>query len=312
MPVYVAYALVVIIWSTTPLAIQWSNDSVSFVTAVVMRMTLAAALALVAVLLLRRRLFTDANAWKAYLAASFGIFPNMLVVYWSAQFIPSGLIAVIFALSPFVTGGLSWLILKENPFSRRRILALVVALAGLCVIFWDQIQIDERSVFGIGGILLSCGLFSLSSVSLKRLQCSTGPLEQTAGALLFALPGLLLCWWLVEGTLPLPQTLSPKSLTGLLYLAVLGSLAGFTLFYFVLQRMTPSAVSLITLMTPVLALMIGSLVADEHLSPSLLIGAGMVLLALLAYLDLGVEAALRQRLVKRKKATQTEVEVNGA
>lgn len=310
MPVYFAYALVVLIWSTTPLAIQWSNDSVSFVTAVALRMTLAAVLALVTVTLLRRRLFTDPNAWKAYLAASFGIFPNMLVVYWSAQFIPSGLIAVIFALSPFVTGGLSWLILKENPFNPRRILALVVALAGLCVIFWDQLQIDERSVFGIGGILLSCGLFSLSSVSLKRLQCSTGPLEQTAGALLFALPGLLLCWWLVEGTVP--QTLSPKSLTGLLYLAVLGSLAGFTLFYFVLQRMTPSAVSLITLMTPVLALIIGSLVADERLSPSLLVGAGMVLLALLAYLDLGVELALRQRLGKRKQTTQADVEVNGA
>lgn len=310
MPVYLAYALVVLIWSTTPLAIQWSNDSVSFVTAVMLRMTLAAVLALVTVALLQRRLFTYPHAWKAYLAASFGIFPNMLVVYWSAQFIPSGLIAVIFALSPFVTGGLSWLILKENPFNPRRVLALLVALAGLCVIFWDQIRIDERSAFGIGGILLSCGMFSLSSVSLKKLECGTGPLEQTAGALLFALPGLLLCWWLVEGTLP--QTLSPKSLTGLLYLAVLGSLLGFTLFYFVLQRMTPSAVSLITLMTPVLALIIGSLVAEERLSLSLLVGAAMVLLALLGYLDLGLDSALRRQLAKRKQATETEVEVNGA
>lgn len=310
MPVYLAYALVVLIWSTTPLAIQWSNDSVSFVTAVMLRMTLAAALALVAVALFRRRLFAYPDAWKAYLAASFGIFPNMLVVYWSAQFIPSGLIAVIFALSPFVTGGLSWLILKENPFNPRRVLALLVALAGLCVIFWDQIRIDERSAFGIGGILLSCGMFSLSSVSLKKLECGTGPLEQTAGALLFALPGLLLCWWLVEGTLP--STLSPKSLTGLLYLAVLGSLLGFTLFYFVLQRMTPSAVSLITLMTPVLALIIGSLVADERLSLSLLTGAAMVLLALLGYLDLGLDSTLCRWVAKRKQATETEVGVNGA
>lgn len=310
MPVYLAYALVVLIWSTTPLAIQWSNDSVSFLTAVVLRMALAAALALVIVALLRRRLFDRPGAWKAYLAASFGIFPNMLVVYWSAQFIPSGLIAVIFALSPFVTGGLSWLILKENPFNPRRVLALLVALAGLCVIFWDQIRIDERSAFGIGGLLLSCAMFSLSSVSLKKLDCGTGPLEQTTGALLFALPGLLLSWWWVEGAFP--QTLSPKSLTGLLYLAVLGSLLGFTLFYFVLQRLTPSAVSLITLMTPVLALFIGAVVADERLSLSLLMGAAMVLFALLGYLDLGLYSALRRRWTRKKQATEAEVEINGA
>ncbi len=200
MQVYLAYGLVVLIWSTTPLAIQWSNDSVSFITAVLMRMGVAAALAVVVVALLRRRLFARPGVWKAYLAASFGIFPNMLVVYWSAQFIPSGLIAVIFALSPFVTGMLSWLILRENPFSLRRIIALLVALTGLCIIFWDQLHIDARSALGIGGILLSCGLFSLSSVSLKRLDQGAGPLEQTAGALLFALPGLVLCWWRWSGT----------------------------------------------------------------------------------------------------------------
>lgn len=293
MQVYLAYGLVVLIWSTTPLAIQWSNDSVSFITAVVMRMSLAAALAMVVVALLRRRLFAQTGVWKVYLAASFGIFPNMLVVYWSAQFIPSGLIAVIFALSPFVTGLLSWLILRENPFSPRRVAALLVALAGLCIIFWDQLHIDARSALGIGGILLSCGMFSFSSVSLKRLDKGTGPLEQTAGALLFALPGLLLCWWLFDGQVPVE--LSSKSLTGLVYLATLGSLLGFTLFYFVLQSLTPSAVSLITLMTPVLALLLGTLVAGERVSLSLLGGAALVLLALLVYLDLGLERWWRRR-----------------
>jgi drug/metabolite transporter (DMT)-like permease len=285
--VYLAYGLVVLIWSTTPLAIQWSNDSVSFLAAVLMRMGLAAALAVVLLALLRRRLFAQPGVWKAYLAASFGIFPNMLVIYWSAQFIPSGLIAVIFALSPFVTGALSCVILRENPFNRRRVIALLVAVAGLCIIFWDQLQIDARSAFGIGGILLSCGLFSLSSVSLKRLDQGAGPLEQTAGALIFAVPGLFLCWWLFDGQWSV--TLSERSLIGLLYLSTLGSLLGFTLFYFVLQRMTPSAVSLITLMTPVLALLLGTLFAGERISVSLVAGAALVLVALLGYLDLGIE-----------------------
>ncbi|WP_341937678.1 DMT family transporter [Marinimicrobium sp. C2-29] len=290
MQVYLAYGLVVLIWSTTPLAIQWSSDSVSFLTAVAARMSLASALALILVALMRRSLFVQPGVWKVYAAASFGIFPNMLVVYWSAQFIPSGLIAVIFALSPFVTGMMSWLILRENPFNRRRLLALLVALTGLVIIFWDQLQIDARSAFGIGGILLSCGLFSLSSVSLKRLDRGTGPLEQTAGALLFALPGLLLCWWWFDGARP--EAVSSKTLAGILYLATFGSLLGFTLFYYVLKKLTPSAVSLITLMTPVLALLIGAFLAQEAVSGSLALGAALVLLALLGYLDLGLERRL--------------------
>lgn len=291
MQVYLAYGLVVLIWSTTPLAIQWSSDSVSFLAAAASRMALASALILILVALLRRSLFSQPAVWKVYLAASFGIFPNMLVVYWSAQFIPSGLIAVIFALSPFVTGLLSWLILGENPFNWRRVLALLVAVAGLLVIFWDQLQIDARSAYGIGGILLSCGLFSLSSVSLKRLDRGTGPLEQTAGALLFALPGLVLCWWWFDGLWP--ESVSSKTLAGVLYLAIFGSLLGFTLFYYVLKKLTPSAVSLITLMTPVLALFIGALVAGERISGALVLGAGLVLAALLGYLDLGLERGLR-------------------
>jgi len=286
MKVYLAYGLVVIIWSTTPLAIQWSNDSVSFVTAATFRMALATSLAVILLAALRRQLFREPAAWQVYLAASFGIFPNMPLVYWSAQFIPSGLIAVLFALSPFVTGALSAVILGQNPFNRRRVSALLVALLGLLVIFWHQLQVDRQSAYGVGGILLSCLLFSLSSVSLKRLDRGTGPLEQTAGALLFALPGLLLCWWLLDGHWP-PE-FSSKSLAGMLYLATFGSLLGFTLFYYILGKLSPSAVSLITLMTPVLALLIGALFAGESVSARLGLGALMVLVALLTYLDLGV------------------------
>ncbi|MDQ2077585.1 DMT family transporter [Marinimicrobium sp. ABcell2] len=285
MHVYLAYTLVILIWSTTPLAIQWSSDSVPFMTAVALRMSLALALALLALAWLRRgSLFARPGAWKVYLVASLGIFPNMPLVYWSAQFIPSGLIAVIFALSPFVTGLLSMAILRENPFDRFRVLALLIALVGLLVIFWGQLRIDARSVYGIVGLLLSCVLFGTSSVTLKRLNQGTDAFSQTAGALLFALPGLLLTWWWTDGQWP--TEMSDKTFWAVLYLAVFGSVLGFTLFYFVLNELSPSSVSLITLITPVLALVIGALVAQERLTLSLLLGAGLVIGALLVYLDL--------------------------
>src|SRR5690606_27097553 len=128
---------------TTPLAIQFSNQGVSFIAACALRMSLALLVALFINTLLRRQVFDRPGVWKIYLVASIGIFPNMPVVYWSAQMIPSGLIAMIFSLSPFVTGLLSWWLLGDNPFNRYRLLALFLAMVGLAVIFRQQLQLDS-------------------------------------------------------------------------------------------------------------------------------------------------------------------------
>lgn len=284
MAVLLAYFSVVLIWATTPLTIQWSSDSLSFIAAVLLRMSFALALGLLINLLLRRPLFAQGQAWRVYAAGAIGIFPNMPVVYWSAQFIPSGLVAVIFAMSPFVTGVMTFAVLKQNPFTLKRVLALLIALAGLVVIFHHQFQFNARAGYGIAGILLSCFLFSFSSVLVKKLDVKVDSFNQALGTLLFALPGLLLMWWYVDGHIP--QAISTKSLAAIGYLSIFGSLLGAALFFYVLANMSPTAVSLITFMTPVLALILGAVVGHESLGWQLWLGAGLVVAALLLYLDL--------------------------
>lgn len=284
MAVLLAYISVVLIWATTPLTIQWSSDSLSFIAAVLLRMSIALLIGLAINLLLRRQLFAQAGAWQVYAAGAIGIFPNMPVVYWSAQFIPSGLVAVVFALSPFVMGLMTLIVLKHNPFSVRRILALLLALTGLVVIFYHQLQFNFRAVYGVAGILLSCFLFSFSSVLVKKLNVRVDPFNQALGTLLFALPALLLMWWYMDGHIP--PAISTKSLVAVGYLSIFGSLLGAALFFYVLANISPTAVSLITFMTPILALVLGSWVGHESLSVQLWLGAGLVVIALLLYLDL--------------------------
>ncbi len=284
MAILFAYLMVVLIWATTPLTIQWSGDSISFMAGVALRMSLALALGMLVNLLLSRpSLFSYPGSWKVYAVASIGIFPNMPVVYWSAQAIPSGLVAVIFAMSPFVTGVMSLLILRENPFSPKRLLALLLALLGLALIFHDQWRLDVRAALGVLGILFSSLMFSLSSVWLKKLNTSLPAFDQAVGALLFAVPGLLLLWWLVDGSFAVAP--STRTAAAIVYLAVFGSLLGFTLFFYVLKKLSASAVSLITLMTPVLAVILGALAAGERLTLAALGGALLVLLALALYVD---------------------------
>ncbi len=285
MAVFLAYISVVLIWATTPLAIQWSSDSLSFIAAAASRMLLAVALALLVHALLRKSLLEYWQHRHIYFAASLGVFPNMPLVYWAAQFIPSGLVAIIFALSPFFTGVMTLFLLKQNPFGIKRVLALLLAIVGLLVIFYQQIRFDTNSIYGVVGILLSGALFSFSSVWVKKLsaqqQQPTTSFQQATGALLFALPGLLLSWWCIDGNIPTQVSL--KSAGAVVYLAIVGSLLGSVMFFFILQRLSASVVSLITLMTPVLAIVIGKQLADEVLAQQTLIGVGIVLLALLLY-----------------------------
>jgi drug/metabolite transporter (DMT)-like permease len=284
MAVLLAYFSVVLIWATTPLTIQWSSDSLSFIAAVLLRMSVALAVGLLVNLFLRRKLFVQANAWQVYAAGAIGIFPNMPVVYWSAQFIPSGLVAVVFAMSPFVVGLMSLVLLKHNPFTPRRVLALTLAIAGLVVIFHHQFQFNLHAAYGMAGILLSCFLFGFSSVLVKKLDVRVDAFNQALGTLLFALPGLLLMWWYLDGHIPV--AISTKSLAAVGYLSIFGSLVGAALFFYVLSHMSPTAVSLITFMTPVLALILGAWVGHETLSLQLWLGVGLVVVALLLYLDL--------------------------
>lgn len=296
MAVLLAYLSVVLIWATTPLTIQWSSDSLSFIAAVLLRMSIALLIGLAINLFLARKLFAQAGAWKVYAAGAIGIFPNMPVVYWSAQFIPSGVVAVVFAMSPFVMGVMTLVILKHNPFSVRRVLALLLAITGLVVIFFHQLQFSLRAAYGVAGILLSCCLFSFSSVLVKKQDVKVDAFNQALGTILFSLPALLLMWWYMDGHIPL--AISTKSLVAVGYLSIFGSLVGAALFFYVLANMSPTSVSLITFMTPVLALILGAWIGHESLSAQLWIGAGFVVVALLLYLDLSTEnwffAALRR------------------
>ncbi len=82
MKIIVAYLLVVLIWSTTPVAIQFSQNGLDFFTAVSLRMWVSALLSLPLVWLMRQRLVFNKQALQSYLGGSLGIYGAMMSVYW--------------------------------------------------------------------------------------------------------------------------------------------------------------------------------------------------------------------------------------
>jgi drug/metabolite transporter (DMT)-like permease len=234
MSVPAAFLGVVLIWATTPLAIKWSSEGAGFLFGVASRMVLGVLVCLVLVALLDRRMRWHRDAALTYLAAGIGLWGAMTSVYWSAQFIPSGLISVLFGLSPVVTGVMAAFWLGERLVTPFRIAGLGLGLAGLSVVFAHGLAAGSGAILGIAGVLLSVHIHAASAVWVKRIGAGVPALETTTCALLIAVPLFLLNWGVFDGHLP--TGLEQRTTWSIVYLVVFGSAPGFILYFYVLRR----------------------------------------------------------------------------
>lgn len=281
MSVPAAYLGVILIWTTTPLAIKWSGDGPGFLFGVTGRMVIGVAVALAMVYLLRLKLPWTRSARHTYLAAGLGIYSVMLCVYWSAQFIPSGWISVIFGLSPIATGVMAAIWLGEQILKPMKLLGMLLGLLGLLVIFGSGLEQGGNALFGALGILVATLFHSASAVWVKRLNRGLHGMSVAAGGLLVAAPLFLLTWFLTDASWP--AVLSSRALYSILYLALIGSVIGFAMYFYVLRHVEATRVALITLITPVTALFLGNMLNGESVGWSVWLGTALILTGLLSF-----------------------------
>lgn len=277
MSVRLAFLGVILIWSTTPLAIKWSGDGVGFIFAVSMRMTIGTALCLLLLLLLRKPLPWHRAARQSYLAAAFGIYVAMTLVYWGARFIPSGLISVLFGLTPLLTAVLAFFVLDERHLNIHKLVGIVLGILGLGTIFHDSL-VQPNQFHGILLVLVAVIVQVISAIMVKRINAGLPSISLTSGALLHALPAYVLTWWLVDGQLPV--TIPQHSLYSILYLGVFGSVIGFILYFYILKNMQATHVALLTLVTPVIALFLGYQFNHEGITLWIAGGTSLILLGM--------------------------------
>ncbi|RIX42556.1 MAG: DMT family transporter [Rhodocyclales bacterium GT-UBC] len=282
MSIPLAYLGIVLIWSTTPLAIQWSSQGIGFAFAVLARMSIGVVVASMLLLAWRIRLPMHARARRAYLVGGVGVFGAMVLTYWGAAYIHSGLVSVLFGLSPLMAGALAALCLGERGIGRRQVLGMLLGCAGLAVIFVQGDSLaGEHALAGLGAVLAAVLIYSASLVWLKRIDDDSPPLASTVGSLLVSLPLFALVWWFVDGGLP--DAVPWRSAVAVAYLGVFGSVIGFALYYYVIKHLDSGRVALITLITPVLALLLGHLLNGEEVAPRIWLGSATILSGLVVH-----------------------------
>ncbi|MEY4591725.1 MAG: hypothetical protein RIR18_620 [Pseudomonadota bacterium] len=282
MNVTLAYLTVIAIWSTTPLAIRVSALDTGFAFALMVRMAIGVVLAFAIIIAWRVEFPLHARARRSYLIGGLGMFGGMLCTYWGAPYVHSGLISVLFGLSPLVTSVLAVRWLNEPALNMRKLGGMLLALVGLAVIFLSGHEIAGfQAVTGTAVLLLGMLIYSATLVALKRINDTSPPLATTAGTLIVAMPLFILAWWLADGHIP--ADISFWGGAAITYLGIFGSVVGFALYYFVIKHMEAGKVALITLVTPVMALLLGNFLNGETVTMRVWLGAGLITLGLVVH-----------------------------
>ena len=147
------YALLVLIWSSTWVAIKIGLEDAPALLGAGVRFALAGVLLLAYAAARRRPLKTD-----RLLALILGLLPFAFcygLVYWGEQYIPSGLTAVLFGVMPLYTAILAAALLHDEPLRARTILGVALALAGLSLAFAESLELgsEERAALGAAAVV---------------------------------------------------------------------------------------------------------------------------------------------------------------
>lgn len=238
--------------------------------------TSVGALVLLVILRLRRRMLPrDPATWGRLLVlATLGNAIPWGLLAWAEQFIPSGLAAVINALTPSSTLLVAAAIGLER-LTGRRIAGLALALGGTLLAVWTELGTPGRGAAAVA-VVLATVCYGGAAVFAKRKVSGTHPplVIATGQVLLAALISLPLA--VVVGPMPLGAAVTPAVIASVLALGGLGTGAAFFLFYTLIARVGATNAAMVTYLVPVVGVAAGALLLAEPVGVNLVVGAALI------------------------------------
>ncbi|HKG46281.1 MAG TPA: EamA family transporter [Pyrinomonadaceae bacterium] len=209
---------------------------------------------------------------------SFGF--NYGLIFWGEQYISSGLAALLQATIPAFGLVFAHFHLPGERLSWTRLGGVVLGVCGVAVVFSNQLAVAGRQALaGCVAVLLSSIVVAYSNVLVKAHGKNLNPAIMAAGQMFFGLLLLLAVGIPLEGN-PLRFHWTPMAVIALIYLAIVGSVIAFLLYYWLVLNMDVTKSMLIALVTPVVAVLLGMLVLDEEFGWRTLAGGAMIILGI--------------------------------
>lgn len=234
---------------------------------------LPAGLLLVAV---TRRLPSGDWWWRALVLGTLNIGAFFPLLFLAAYRLPGGVAATVGAIQPLVVVGLSAAVLNDRLTVRKALAGVAGVLGVALLVLRANAQLDAIGVAAAlaGAVVMGTG------VVLSKRWVSPAPLLAVTGWQLVAGGALLLPVTLIfEG---LPPAITGANLLGYAYLAIVGAAVAYVLWFRGIRALTAVNVTFLSLLSPVVATLVGWLALGQDLSPTQLAGAAIVLASLIA------------------------------
>ena len=209
---------------------------------------------------------------------SFGF--NYGLVFWGEQYITSGLAALLQATLPAFGLVFAHFHLPAERLTLTKIGGVVLGVFGVGVVFSNQLAVSGRQALaGCVALILSAMFAAYSNVLVKRFGRHLNPAVLSAGQMLFGLLLLLSVGIPLEGN-PLKFHWTGMAVIAMFYLAIVGSVIAFLLYYWLVLNMDVTKSMLIALVTPVVAVILGMMVLNEEFGWRTLAGGAMIILGI--------------------------------
>lgn len=280
MRVLLVWVGVCLIWSTVWLFIKLGLADLPPVSFAALRLLLA--LAVLAPILFARRAPLPRTPRDLALVAATGfclLGLNYGLLYWGAQFITSGLTAVLQATQPAFGLVFAHRLLRDERVTAAKLAALALGVGGVAVISSEQMSVAGRdALLGCAAVTAAALFVGLAYVLVKAHGAHLKPTALMAGQMVAGVVPLLIYALAVEGN-PLKFNWTTRAVVSLVYLTLAGSVAAFWLNYWLLKRMDATKVLLMAIVEPLLAVLLGALVLGETLTARTAAGGACILLS---------------------------------
>jgi drug/metabolite transporter (DMT)-like permease len=202
---------------------------------------------------------------------------NYALMYWGTQFIPSGLAAVLQAITPAFALAFGHFLLPDEPFTFKAFTAIAIGIAGVSLISWDQLHISGRqALLGCAAITTGSACVGFAYVFVKAHGRHLRPEVLTCGQMLCAAVPMLGVAALRDGN-PLHLHWTPLAIGCLLYLSLAASVGATWLNYWLLERMSATALLSMALVEPLIAALLGAVFLHERITLNAVLGGILVL-----------------------------------
>lgn len=260
-----AFAAIYIIWGSTYLAIRYAVETIPPLVAAGIRHSIAGIIMLAWAW--GRGFRPTRQQWIAGLAlGAFFFFIGHGSLHWAEKYVDSSLAALLVATEPMFILVLGWAMGRQK-ISLMSALGLGLGVLGVAMLTGFELTMKGSSLWGLLAILLGSFSWALGVVLSPRLKLPDDALGRTALPTVCGAAMLLIAAAISGEFQQLHwSSISTRSLLGLGYLIVFGSVVAFTSYIWLLQRVPPTLVATHTYANPVVAVILGWLLAHEPVS----------------------------------------------